>query len=268
MNTIISKEDLLTEIEAELNALDLVVTGKENSLVVVVDTHRPMLVESLDLVEKAEKLVVIDHHRRAEDLLPHQVLTYMEPYASSASELVAEVVQYYADGLRLKPVEADAVYAGIVMDTGNFENKAGVRTFEAAAYLRRCGADVTRVRKIFRDSMEDYRLRAEILNNAQAYKGQYIIGICPKSADNANVTVVAAQAANELLRIRGVKASFVFTEFDKKIFLSARSIDELNVQVVCEKLGGGGHMSVAGAQFTDCTVEEAVERLKAVLEEE
>ena len=238
------------------------------TLIVVVDTNRPSYTVCPELLNMSDQIVVMDHHRQGKEYIENALLSYVEPYASSASEMVAEVVQYYADGLRLKPVEADAVYAGIVMDTGNFENKAGVRTFEAAAYLRRCGADVTRVRKIFRDSMEDYRLRAEILNNAQAYKGQYIIGICPKSADNANVTVVAAQAANELLRIRGVKASFVFTEFDKKIFLSARSIDELNVQVVCEKLGGGGHMSVAGAQFTDCTVEEAVERLKAVLEEE
>ncbi|MBP5225607.1 MAG: DHH family phosphoesterase, partial [Lachnospiraceae bacterium] len=174
----------------------------------------------------------------------------------------------YADNLKLKPAEADAVYAGIVMDTGNFESKAGVRTFEAAAYLRRCGTDVTRVRKLFRDTKEDYRLRTEILSKAQVYKEHYIIGICPKDPGNPDLTVIAAQAANELLRIRGVKASFVFTEYDRKIFLSARSIDEMNVQVVCEKLGGGGHMSIAGAQFTDCTVEEAVERLKTVLEEE
>ena len=238
------------------------------TLVVVVDTNRPSYTVCPELLNMTDQVVVMDHHRQGKEYIENALLSYVEPYASSASEMVAEVVQYYADNLRLKPVEADAVYAGIVMDTGNFENKAGVRTFEAAAYLRRCGADVTRVRKIFRDSMEDYRLRAQILNKAQVYKDQYIIGICPKGADNPNMTVVAAQAANELLKIRDVKASFVFTEFDKKIFLSARSIDELNVQVVCEKLGGGGHMSVAGAQFTDCTMDEAVERLKAVLEEE
>ena len=240
----------------------------KDTLIVVVDTNRPSYTVCPELLNMTDQVVVMDHHRQDKEYIENALLSYVEPYASSASEMVAEVVQYYADNLRLKPAEADAVYAGIVMDTGNFESKAGVRTFEAAAYLRRCGADVTRVRKLFRDTREDYRLRTEILSKAQVYKEHFIIGICPKDSDNPDLTVIAAQAANELLRIRGVKASFVFTEYDKKIFLSARSIDEMNVQVVCEKLGGGGHMSIAGAQFTDCTVEEAVERLKAVLEEE
>ncbi|MBQ9910702.1 MAG: DHH family phosphoesterase [Lachnospiraceae bacterium] len=240
----------------------------KDTLIVVVDTNRPSYTVCPELLNMTDQVVVMDHHRQGKEYIENALLSYVEPYASSASEMVAEVVQYYADNLRLKPAEADAVYAGIVMDTGNFESKAGVRTFEAAAYLRRCGADVTRVRKLFRDTREDYRLRTEILSKAQVYKEHFIIGICPKDSDNPDLTVIAAQAANELLRIRGVKASFVFTEYDKKIFLSARSIDEMNVQVVCEKLGGGGHMSIAGAQFTDCTVEEAVERLKAVLEEE
>ena len=240
----------------------------KDTLIVVVDTNRPSYTVCPELLNMTDQVVVMDHHRQGKEYIENALLSYVEPYASSASEMVAEVVQYYADNLRLKPAEADAVYAGIVMDTGNFESKAGVRTFEAAAYLRRCGADVTRVRKLFRDTREDYRLRTEILSKAQVYKEHFIIGICPKDSDNPDLTVIAAQAANELLRIRGVKASFVFTEYDKKILFSARSIDEMNVQVVCEKLGGGGHMSIAGAQFTDCTVEEAVERLKAVLEEE
>ncbi len=239
-----------------------------DTLVVVVDTNRPSYTVCPELLHLTDQVVVMDHHRQGKEYIENALLSYVEPYASSASEMVAEVVQYYADNLRLKPAEADAVYAGIVMDTGNFESKAGVRTFEAAAYLRRCGTDVTRVRKLFRDTREDYRLRTEILSKAQVYNEHFIIGICPKEPDNPDLTVIAAQAANELLRIRGVKASFVFTEYDKKIFLSARSIDEMNVQVVCEKLGGGGHMSIAGAQFTDCTLEEAVERLKSVLEEE
>ena len=150
----------------------------------------------------------------------------------------------------------------------NFEDKAGVRTFEAAAYLRRCGADTTRVRKYFRDSMEDYKLRAETVRRAEVYKDDYIISICPNNGRNLNQTIVAAQAANELLEIRGIKASFVLTEFEGKIYISARSIDEVNVQVMMEKLGGGGHLSVAGAQFTGITIEEALEKLKAVLEED
>ena len=151
------------------------------------------------------------------------------------------------------------------MDTNNFEDKSGVRTFEAAAYLRRCGADVTRVRKLFRDSMEDYKLRAETVQAAEVFEKDYIISICPNHGTSTSQTVVAAQAANELLEIKGIKASFVLTEFENKIYISARSIDEVNVQVIMEKLGGGGHQSVAGAQLADNTIEEAVEKLKRVI---
>ena len=182
--------------------------------------------------------------------------------------LVAEVIQYYDDNLKLRPAEADAVFAGIVMDTNNFEDKSGVRTFEAAAYLRRNGADVTRVRKLFRESMQDYKLRAETISNAEVYRDCYVIGVCPSRELNRNQTVVAAQAANELLEIKGIKASFVLTVYENKIYLSARSIDEINVQVMMEKLGGGGHQSVAGAQFTDTTVEDVIARLKAVIDEQ
>ena len=245
----------------------LEIADKE-TLLVVMDTNRPSYTVCPELLKKVPSVVVMDHHRQGREVIENAVLSYVEPYASSTSEMVAEVIQYYADDLKLRPVEADAVLAGIVMDTNNFEDKAGVRTFEAAAYLRRCGADVTHVRKIFRDSMEDYKLRAETVRRAEIFKDGYIISICPNEGENPNQTVVAAQAANELLEIRGIKASFVLTEFDGKIYMSARSIDEVNVQVIAEKLGGGGHLSVAGAQFTDITVEEAVEKLKAVIEEE
>lgn len=237
------------------------------TLLVVVDTNRPGYTVCPELLTMASSIVVMDHHRQGVETIENAVLSYVEPFASSASEMVAEVVQYYDEKLKLRPVEADAVFAGIVMDTNNFEDKSGVRTFEAAAYLRRCGADATRVRKYFRDSMEDYKLRAETVRRAEVYKDDYIISICPNTGRNPNQTIVAAQAANELLEIRGIKASFVLTEFEDKIYISARSIDEVNVQVMMEKLGGGGHLSVAGAQFTGITIEEALEKLKAVLEE-
>ena len=251
-----------------LNCEEAKAAINRDTLLVVVDTNRPEYTVCPELLTKTKSIVVMDHHRQGREIIDSAVLSYVEPFASSASEMVAEVVQYYDDKLKLRPAEADAVFAGIVMDTNNFEDKAGVRTFEAAAYLRRCGADVTRVRKYFRDSMEDYKLRAETVRRAELYKNDYIISICPSDQGNRNQTIVAAQAANELLEIRGIKASFVLTEFEGKIYISARSIDEVNVQVMMEKLGGGGHLSVAGAQFTGITIEEALEKLKAVLEED
>lgn len=250
-----------------LNCEEALEIAGPDTLLIVVDTNRPGYTVCPELLTKVKSIVVMDHHRQGRETIEGATLSYVEPFASSASEMVAEVVQYYDERLKLRPAEADAVFAGIVMDTNNFEDKAGVRTFEAAAYLRRCGADVTRVRKLFRDSMEDYKLRAETVRRAEVYKDDYIISICPNTERNPNQTIVAAQAANELLEIRGIKASFVLTEFEGKIYVSARSIDEVNVQVMMEKLGGGGHLSVAGTQFTGITMEEALERVKAVLEE-
>ena len=253
---------------------ELFITGEramelmnKETVLVVVDTNRPSYTECPGLLKKARSVVVMDHHRQGREQIENALLSYVEPYASSASEMVAEVVQYYDDALRLRPAEADAVFAGIVMDTNNFADKSGVRTFEAAAFLRRCGADVTRVRKLFRESEEDYKLKAETIQQAEIFEKDYIIGICPQKG-SLNQTVIAAQAANELLEIRGVKASFVLTEFEEKVYISARSIDEVNVQVIMEKLGGGGHQSVAGAQFTDITLSEALERLKSVITEQ
>ena len=247
-----------------LRALELF---DKDTLLVIVDTNRPSYTVCPDLIKRADSVVVMDHHRLTKERIENATLSYVEPYASSASELVAEIIQYYDDGLKLRPAEADAVFAGIVMDTNNFEDKSGVRTFEAAAYLRRNGADVTRVRKLFRESMQDYKLRAETISDAEVYRDCYVIGICPWRELNRNQTVVAAQAANELLEIKGIKASFVLTMYENKFYLSARSIDDVNVQVMMEKLGGGGHQSVAGAQFTDTTQEEIVARLKKVIDE-
>ena len=194
------------------------------------------------------------------------VLSYVEPYASSACEMVAEILQYTADHIKMRAQEADAMYAGILIDTNYFRNQTGVRTFEAAAYLRRCGADVTRVRKMFRDDMINYKAKAQAVSQAEVFEGNFAISECP-SEGIENPTIVAAQAANELLEIKGIKASVVLCQYNGVIYLSARSIDEVNVQTLMEKLGGGGHGAVAGAQM-HVTMEEAKERLKAAIREE
>lgn len=156
--------------------------------------------------------------------------------------------QYYSDSIKIRPTDADAMYSGIVVDTNNFMNNTGVRTFEAAAFLRRNGADITKVRKLFRDDMEDYKAKAEAVREVEMFHERYAISVCPSDM-TGNPTVIAAQAANELLGIRGIRASFVMTEYENQIYISARSIDEVNVQTIMEKLGGGGHMNVAGAQL-------------------
>lgn len=242
-------------------ALELI---KPESLLIVVDTNRPSYTECPVLLEKTKNIVVLDHHRRPQDSIENAIFSYVEPYASSASEMAVEILQYYADGVKLRVLEADAIYSGIVVDTNNFTNKTGIRTFEAAAYLRRFGADVTRVRKMFRDSMEDYRAKAETVRNAEVFEKFFAISICPSDMVDSP-TIVASQAANELLDIRGIKASFVLTEYNNQIYISARSIDEVNVQIIMEKLGGGGHLGMAGAQLRDTTAEAAKELVKSTI---
>lgn len=237
-----------------------------NTLLVVVDTDRPSYTECPELLKKAEHIVVLDHHRQSREIIENAVLSYVEPYASSACEMVAEILQYYSDDIRIRSTDADAIYAGIVVDTNNFMNKTGVRTFEAAAFLRRNGADVTRVRKLFRDEMDDYKAKAQAVRDAEVFQDVYAIAICPGEMCSSP-TVIGAQAANELLGIRGIKASFVLTPFEKQIYISARSIDEVNVQIIMEKLGGGGHLSIAGAQLKDVTIAEARAQLKDVIME-
>ena len=182
---------------------------------------------------------MFDHHRQSSEVIENPVLSYVEPYASSACEMIAEVLQYFSENIKLEPHEADCIYAGILIDTNNFMTKTGVRTFEAAAYLRRAGAEVTRVRKMLRNDMAAYKARAEAVRHAEVYRGAFAISVCP--ADNVeSPTIVGAQAANELLNIVGIKASFVLTEYQGKIYVSSRSIDEINVQLIMERLGGGG----------------------------
>ncbi|MDE7063209.1 MAG: DHH family phosphoesterase, partial [Lachnospiraceae bacterium] len=226
------------------------------TLVMVVDTNRPSYTECPELLKKTDSIVVFDHHRQGSEIIKNPILSYIEPYASSACEMVAEVLQYFTENIKLGASEADCIYAGILIDTSNFMIKTGVRTFEAAAYLRRCGAEVTRVRKMLRNDMSAYKARAEVVRHAQVYHGAFAISICP--ADKIeSPTIVGAQAADELLNIVGIKASFVLTEYQSKIFVSARSIDEINVQKIMERLGGGGHLNTAGVQLTDCTILQA-----------
>ena len=234
------------------------------TVVVVVDTNKPNYTECEDLLRRTNAIVVLDHHRQGREVIQNAVLSYIEPYASSACEMVAEVVQYFDEALKIRPLEADAMYAGIMVDTSNFLTRTGVRTFEAAAYLRRNGADVTRIRKMFRDNMEDIQAKSRAIAEAEIFADCFAISEC-KSDGLKSPTVVAAQTANELLSVVGVKASFVLTEYNQMIYISARAIDEINVQLIMERLGGGGHLNIAGAQLPDTTMAEAMALLKKTI---
>ena len=243
----------------------LLITNK-NTLVMVVDTNRPSYTECPELLKRTDTICVFDHHRQNSEVIENPVLSYIEPYASSACEMIAEVLQYFSENIKLEPSEADCIYAGILIDTNNFMTKTGVRTFEAAAYLRRAGAEVTRVRKMLRNDMAAYKARAEAVRHAEVYRGAFAISVCP--ADNIeSPTIVGAQAANELLNIVGIKASFVLTEYQGRIYISSRSIDEINVQLIMERVGGGGHLNVAGAQLTNCTIQEAKRMIQDTIDE-
>ena len=237
----------------------------DNAMVIVVDTNKPQLTECPELLQRSRTIAVLDHHRQGTNIIENAVLSYIEPYSSSTSEMVAEVLQYIVDNIKLPAVEASCLYAGIMIDTRNFMNRTGVRTFEAAAFLRRCGADITRVRKMFRDDMESYQAKAEAVRMAEVYRKEYAIAQFPSDIDSP--TVLAAQAANELLDIRGIKASFVLTVYEGRIYLSARSIDEVNVQIIAERLGGGGHINSAGAQFDHTNMYEAIQTLKQTIDQ-
>lgn len=236
-----------------------------NSMVIVVDTNRPQMTECPELLQMTKTIVVLDHHRQSRDNIDNAMLSYIEPYASSACEMVAEILQYIDEDIKIPPLEASSMYAGMMIDTNNFTNRTGVRTFEAAAFLRRCGADIPYVRKIFRDDMDSYRAKASIISNAEVYRQQFAIA----RGQNLRVdspTIIGAQAANELLDIEGIRASFVLTVYQGRIYVSARSIDEVNVQIIMERLGGGGHMNASGAQFDHTNMEEAVNCVKAQID--
>lgn len=237
----------------------------DNTMVVVVDTNRPEMTECPELLKKAKTVVVFDHHRQTNDMIENTVLSYIEPYASSACEMVAEVLQYIADDVKITNLEANSMYAGIMIDTNNFMNRTGVRTFEAAAFLKRCGADITYVRKAFRDDLNWHRAKSKIVSGAKVFREEYAVA-CFIGDDLESPTILGAQAANELLNIKGIKASFVLTEYKGKIYVSARAIDEVNVQIIMERLGGGGHINIAGTQFQHTDMEEAVKALKQTID--
>ncbi len=236
-----------------------------NAVLVVVDVNKPSITECPELLKRCKSIVVLDHHRQGTEIIENATLSYIEAYASSACEMVSEILQYISDNLRLRPEEAACMYSGIMIDTNNFMTKTGVRTFEAAAFLRRNGADVTRVRKLFRDDAAEYKAKADAVSQAEIYRHFYAISVCT-GEDVASPTVVGAQAANELLNIRGIKASFILTKYNGIIYISARSIDEVNVQVIMERMGGGGHLNMAGAQIENGTVEEGIESIKRTLD--
>ena len=246
--------------EQAINSID------DTTLVVVVDVNRPSMTECEDLLALAKSVVVFDHHRQTNETIENATLSYIEPYASSACEMVAEMMQYIDVKVKIRPVEADAMYAGIVIDTDNFVTKTGVRTFEAASYLRRNGADVVRVRKMFRSDMYSFKQLAEGVVNSQIYLDAFALSkVRPENSDAP--TVIAAKVANELLDVEGVRASFVVTENGGTAYISARSVDDVNVQVIMEKLGGGGHANIAGAQLAGVSDDEAILKIKELLEE-
>lgn len=259
MDRVIDTEEY--EQDIFVNSVEALELADENTAVIVVDTNKPSYTECEGLLTKCKTIVVIDHHRQGTEKIENATLSYIEPYASSACEMVAEIIQYISDTMKIRPAEADCIYSGMMIDTNNFLTKTGVRTFEAAAYLRRNGADVTRVRKMFRDSMQDYKVRAEIVRNAEVYGDNFAISVTPEEIAIESPTVIGAQAANELLNINGIKASFVLTSFQNQIYISARSIDEVNVQVIMERLGGGGHLNIAGTQINGVTADEAKQML-------
>lgn len=245
-DVIIDKAEALNKISAD-------------SLLVVVDTDKKNYVEAPELLDKTDKIVVIDHHRRGTDYIENAILTFHEVYASSACELVTELVEYAEKTVKLTKFEVEALYAGIMMDTKNFTFKTGVRTFEAAAFLRKCGVDIIKVKKWFQSDLETYNKISEIVAKSEIIDDTIAISIYDKEDSDANIT--CAKAADELLTISNITASFVIGKMGDKIYISGRSIGDINVQLILEKLGGGGHITVAGAQVEGMTQEEVKQEL-------
>ena len=247
-------EDVLISKEVAEENID------EDTLLVVVDTHKTTYVESEEALKKAKNIVVIDHHRRSADYIENSTLTFQEVYASSAAELVTELVQYAQVNVELKKIEAESLYAGIMMDTKNFTFKTGVRTFEAAAYLRKCGVDIIKVKKWFQSDLESFNKIAKKKKKAEIVNDSIAIALCDET-NSKDVSLLCAKAADELLTISDVTASFVLGNTGDKICISGRSIGDINVQVILEKLGGGGHITLAGAQVEGMTIDEVKQEL-------
>lgn len=237
----------------------------KQSMVIVVDTHRRSMVEFEELLNVSKSIVLIDHHRRAEDFIDNAVLTYHEPYASSACEMVTEILQYVQDNPKIGVKEAEALYAGIFLDTKGFTFKTGVRTFEAAAYLRRMGVDPVNVRRLFKSDIRDSVRLSKAISSAKVYRDNIAIVVCDDSGKD--IQVLVAKTADELLNIAGIEASFVIARMGHKIIISGRSLESINVQVILERLGGGGHITIAGAQLTSHDMDTAVEQLKNAIDD-
>lgn len=235
----------------------------QDTLLVIVDTHRRSYLEAPELLEHSEKVVIFDHHRKSTDYIEEAVLTYLEPFISSTCEMVAEILNYLSDKVKLNPIEADALLAGITIDTKNFVFKAGVRTFEAAAFLRRSGADSTRVRMLFQNDIGTYRAKAKAIGLTEVWNNDMAVSIVSNAGEHASI--IAAQVADDLLNIKGIKSSFVLSEVEECIFISARSLSDINVQRIMELLGGGGHLGIAGAQLKNVTVDVAKQKLKEAI---
>ncbi len=258
LGSTVYSDDMFYSSEQALETVD------PNTVVIVVDVNRPAYTECEELLAHTRNIVVIDHHRQTGEVIEHATLSYIEPYASSACEMVAEILQYSIDKPKLRPAEADAMYAGILVDTDNFVSKTGVRTFEAASFLRKSGADMIRVRKANRTDIDSYKQLSEGVAKAEIYMDDFAISEVPTEGVDSP-TVLAAKVANDLLDVENVRASFVLSKIENVVFISARSIDDVNVQVIMEAFGGGGHGTVAGAQIEDITIAEGRERIKEVL---
>ncbi len=257
----LAKEPEYTNVFVGRNeALDIIT---KKTLLIIVDTHRPSFTETPELIRMTDQIVVIDHHRRGADYIQDAVLSYQETYASSTCELVTELLQYLEEKIRLTNIETEALYAGIVVDTKNFIFKTGVRTFEAASYLRRQGVDTVSVKQLFQNDLKTYITISNIVKDAEVVYDNIAISICPSNIKNAQL--IAAQAADQLLSLSGLVAAFVLSYHEGEVVISGRSLGEINVQMILEKLGGGGHLTVAGAQIENVTIQEAKESLKAAI---
>ena len=244
---------------------DAIKNCTKDTLVVVVDTHRPSYTECEELLGISKKVAVIDHHRKGVEFIQDTVLSFHEIYVSSTCEMVTEVVQYLEDDVKINKLTAEGLLAGISLDTKFFAFKTGVRTFEAASYLKKAGADTTEVKKLFRTKVEDFKIKAEIISNTKIIDNRICISYSKTQSENINVVI--AQAADELLTVKKIEASFVLGEKDGTVFISARSLGKINVHVLMEKLGGGGHIDIAGAQLRGISMKEAYAKVHDIIEQ-
>ncbi len=263
-------ENLLSKIEKNPDYSGVFINSSEaldritkKTLLIIIDTHRPSFTESPELIKFTNQIVVIDHHRRGADYIQDAVLTYQETYASSTCELVTEILQYVEEKIHLNQIEAEALYAGIVVDTKNFTFKTGVRTFEAASFLRRQGVDTVSVKQLFQNDIETYVNISNIVRSAEIICERIAVSVCPQNIKNPQL--ISAQAADQLLSLLGIAAAFVLSVNGNVVVISGRSLGEINVQMILEKLGGGGHLSIAGAQLEGISIESAIEKLKCAI---